>query len=209
MNLNHPELHLPEEAFRWFGPTDPVPLAYIRQAGAGAVFSSLHQIPYGELWPRDAIRERREQIEAAGLCWSVVESVPVHEDIKTGRGDLERLFRNYRETLRNLAAEGISTVVYNFMPVLDWIRTQMNHVLRDGSRCLLFNPAHFAAFEINALRRPGAEADYTPEQIACGQAWWGTLDDTTRADFVSHVIDVFPGVKWGLSLDDIRALLTL
>jgi mannonate dehydratase len=207
MNLKHPGLHLPEEAFRWFGPADPVPLAYIRQAGASAVFSALHQIPYGELWPRAAIRERREQIEAAGLRWSVVESVPVHEDIKTGRGDLERLFRNYRDTLRNLAAEGVTTVVYNFMPVLDWIRTEMNHTLPDGSRCLLFNPAHFAAFELHALRRPGAEADYTPEQIERGNAWWRSLDDDARADFVRHVIDVFPGVKWGFSLDDIRALL--
>jgi mannonate dehydratase len=207
MNIKHPGLHLPEEAFRWFGPADPVPLAFIRQAGASAVFSSLHQIPYGELWPREAIRERREQIEAAGLRWSVVESVPVHEDIKTGRGDLERLFRNYRETLRNLAAEGVATVIYNFMPVLDWVRTEMNHELPDGSRCLLFNPAHFAAFELNALHRPGAEADYTPEQIARGQAWWTTLDDASRAAFVRNVIDVFPGVKWGLSLDDIRALL--
>lgn len=207
MNITHPGLHLPEEAFRWFGPADPVPLAHIRQAGATAVFSSLHQIPYGERWPREAIRERREQIEAAGLRWSVVESVPVHEEIKTGRGDLERLFRDYRETLRNLAAEGIGTVIYNFMPVLDWVRTEMNHVLPDGSHCLLFNPAHFAAFELNALRRPGAEADYTPDQIARGKAWWSALDDAARATFVRNVIDVFPGVKWGLSLDDIRSLL--
>src|SRR5437868_3408174 len=139
MNITAPDLHLLEESFRWYGPNDPVPLAYIRQAGAGAVFTSLHQIPYGELWPREAIRERKALVEAAGLRWTAVESVPVHEDIKTGRGDLARLFSNYRETLRNLAAEGVTTVVYNFMPVLDWIRTDMRHVLPDGSECLLFD----------------------------------------------------------------------
>ena len=207
MNISHPELHLPEEAFRWFGPADPVPLAHIRQAGASAIFSSLHQIPYGELWPREAIRERRETIEAAGLRWSVVESVPVHEDIKTGRGDLARLFHNYRESLRHLAAEGITTVIYNFMPVLDWVRTDMRHVLPDGSECLLFNPAHFSAFELHALRRPGAEADYTAEQIERGAVWWNGLDDAARDRFVRSIIDVFPGVKWGLSLDTIRAML--
>lgn len=207
MNITHPELQLPEEAFRWFGPADPVPLAHIRQAGATAVFSSLHQIPYGELWARETIRERRETIEAAGLRWSVVESVPVHEDIKTGRGDLARLFHNYRETLRNLAAKGITTVIYNFMPVLDWVRTEMRHVLPDGSECLLFNPAHFSAFELHALRRPGAEADYTAEQIGRGTAWWEGLDGAARERFVRSIIDVFPGVKWGLSIDTIRTML--
>ena len=124
--------HLLEEGFRWFGPDDPVPLSYIRQAGASAVFTSLHQIPYGELWPREAIRERRKSLESAGLRWTAVESVPVHEDIKTGRGDLKRLFDNYTATLRNLSAEGISRVIYNFMPVLDWVRTDMHWKLPDG-----------------------------------------------------------------------------
>ena len=154
-----------EEGFRWFGPGDPVPLAFIRQAGAGAVFTSLHQIPYGEPWSREAIRERKRMIEDAGLRWTVVESVPVHEDIKTGRGDLKQLFENYNHSLRNLAAEGIFTVIYNFMPVLDWVRTDMRWVLPDGSESLHYDPVRFAAFEIHALKRAGAEADYSPEQI--------------------------------------------
>jgi len=132
----NPPLHLPEESFRWFGPSDPVPLSYIRQAGATAVFTSLHQIPYGKLWPREAIRERIDMLKQAGLKWTAVESVPVHEDIKTGRGDLKTLFVNYAQTLRNLAAEGVTTVIYNFMPVLDWIRTDVNYTLPDDSRCL-------------------------------------------------------------------------
>ena len=207
MNPASADLGLLEEAFRWFGPSDPVPLAHIRQAGATAVFTSLHQIPYGELWPRDAIRERRQLLESAGLRWTTVESVPVHEEIKTGRGDLKTLFQNYASTLRNLAAEGVTSVVYNFMPVLDWVRTDTRFVLPDGSECLRYDPVRFAAFELFALKRPGAEADYPPERRERAAAWWGGLDETARAAFVRSIIDVFPGVKWGLTLDDIRAML--
>lgn len=207
MNITDPNLHLMEEGFRWFGPKDPVPLSYIRQAGAGAVYTSLHQIPYGDLWPREAIRERKATIEAAGLRWAAVESVPVHEDIKTGRGDLKPLFQNYAATLRNLAAEGISLVIYNFMPVLDWVRTDLRFVLPDGSECLRFDPVHFAAFEIHALKRRGAEADYTPEQLKRAAAWWRNLNEARRDAFIQTIIDMFPGVKWSLSLDDIRAML--
>lgn len=200
-------LDLPEESFRWFGPNDPVSLAFIRQTGASAVFTSLHQIPYGECWPREAIRERIRMLTAAGLKWTAVESVPVHEDVKTGRGDLKTLFADYAQTLRNLAAEGVTTVVYNFMPVLDWIRTDVRHVLDDGAECLLYDPAKFSAFEVHALNRPGAEADYTADQIARGTAWWNGLDNAGRQAFVRNIIDVFPGVKWHLGLDDIRAML--
>ena len=196
-----------EASMRWFGPGDPVPLSFIRQAGAGAVFTSLHQIPYGEAWPREAVRERREMVEAAGLRWNVVESVPVHEEIKTGHGDLGRLFGNYAASLRNLAAEGIRTVVYNFMPVLDWVRTEMSHQLPDGSRSMRFDPVHFAAFDIHALGREGAVHDHPAEVREKAAAWWGALDDPARDHFIRSVIDVFPGVKWGLSLDDIRAML--
>ncbi len=202
--MSRSALPLLEESFRWFGPADPVPLSYIRHAGATAVFTSLHQIPYGELWPREAIRERKEQLAAAGLRWTAVESVPVHEDIKTGAGDLAYLLNNYAASLRNLAAEGVTTVVYNFMPVLDWVRTDMRHVLPDGTECLLFDPVKFCAFELHALKRPGAEADFTPEQIEAAARWWAALDDRARDDFIKSIIDVFPGVKWGLTLDHIR-----
>lgn len=196
-----------EESFRWFGPQDPVPLSFIRQAGATAVFSALHQIPYGETWPREAIRERKQLIEAAGLRWTAVESVPVHEDIKTGRGDLSRLFDNYTTSLRHLAAEGIHAVIYNFMPVLDWVRTDMRWPLPDGSMSMHFDPVRFAAFEIHALKRPSAENDYSPDQLERAAAWWASLDETARDAFVRTIIDVFPGVKWALTLDDIRAML--
>jgi mannonate dehydratase len=207
MNLASPNLFLMEESFRWFGPNDPVPLAYIRQAGATAVFSALHQIPYGERWPREAIREHKRMIETAGLRWTAVESVPVHEDIKTGGGDLKRLFQNYTDTLRNLAAEGLNVVIYNFMPVLDWVRTETRAVLPDGAECLRFDPVRFAAFEIYGLKRRGAEAGYTAEQLARAAAWWQSLDAVAKDTFIQTVIDVFPGVKLGLSLADIRAML--
>ena len=200
----NPSLDLLEEGFRWFGPGDPVPLNYIRQAGATAVYTSLHQIPYGEAWPRAAIHERKTIIEQAGLKWVAVESVPVHEDVKTGGGDLGRLFANYAETLRNLAAEGVRVVIYNFMPVLDWVRTDMKWKLPDGAETLRFDPVKFAAFEIFALQRRNAEADYTPAQIKSAAVWWQSLDSAAQAGFVQTIIDVFPGVKWGLSLDDIR-----
>ena len=196
-----------EEAMRWFGPEDPVPLSFIRQAGASAVFTSLHQIPYGEAWPRETIRERKQLIEAAGLRWAAVESVPVHEDIKTGQGDLTRLFENYTTSLRNLAAEGLHIVIYNFMPVLDWVRTDMRWQLPDGSESMHFDPVRFAAFEVHALQRHGAEDDYTPEQLDRAASWWKTLDEAARDAFVRSIIDVFPGVRWALSLDDIRAML--
>jgi len=200
-------MNLLEESFRWFGPLDPVPCSHIRQAGAEGVFTSLHEIPYGEVWPREPIRERKEVLASAGLRWAAVESLPVHEDIKTGKGDLTRLFENYAASLRHLAAEGVTTVIYNFMPVLDWVRTDVAHVLPDGSECLLFDPVHFAAFEIFALQRPGAEMDYFPDMRERAREWWFGLDAPSQQTFIQTIIDVFPGVKLNLSLDDVRAML--
>lgn len=208
MNINAPDLYLLEPSMRWFGPNDPVPLSYIRQAGATAVFTSLHQIPYGQLWPRQAIHERKELLEAHSLKWAAVESLPVHEQIKTGRGDLKVLFQNYTLSLENLAAEGITTVIYNFMPVLDWVRTDIRYVLPDGAECLRFDPVRFAAFEIHALKRPGAESDYTPEQIKQANHWWNAMTSAQQQEFVQSIIDVFPGVKLGLRVEDIRDMLS-
>ncbi len=198
---------LMEEGLRWFGPGDPVPLAHLRQAGAAAVFSALHEIPYGEVWPRDLIRQRREVIEAAGLSWKVIESIPVHESIKVGDKDRERLLGNYAQSVRNAAAEGVRVVVYNFMPVLDWVRTDMRWVLPNGAESMRFDPVRFAAFGLHALRRAGAEKDYSVEQVAAAGAWWKTLDTAGRESFVQTIIDVFPGCKLGLGLEDIRGML--
>lgn len=192
---------------RWFGPHDTVTLAEIRQTGATAIFSALHEIPYGEAWPADAIAQRKAEIEAAGLVWRVVESVPVHESIKTRTGDFERHIENYRLTIERLGEAGIHIVVYNFMPVMDWVRTDLHYKLPDGSEALRYDPAKFAAFDLFALQRPGAESDWTDEQRAAAKSFWDSQDETQRADFTRQTLDLFPGVRLGLTLDDFRAML--
>ena len=150
------------EAMRWFGPGDSVSLAEIRQTGAAVVYSALHDVPAGEAWPADAIRARQEMVAAAGLSWDVVESVPVSEAIKTGTGEYSRHLENYRTTLARLGAAGIRVVVYNFMPVLDWVRTDLAYLLPDGREALRYEPWRFCAFDVHALRRAGAERDWSP-----------------------------------------------
>ena len=204
-----PDLPLLEECFRWYGPTGPsVPLqAYIRQAGATGVYTALHDIPYGEVWPREAIRERKAILAAAGLEWRAVESVPVHEDIRTRSGRCEEHLKNYARTLRNLGAEGVTVVIYNFMPVLDWVRTDLEYKLADGSTCLHFDPVKFCAFEIHALRRSGAEKDYTPEQLAGAKAFRDSLDTAGWDAFVEGLIGRLPGCKSGFTVEKIREML--
>lgn len=192
---------------RWFGPADPVSLAEIRQTGATAVFSALHEVPSGEVWPLDSICMRREAITSAGLRWTAVESVPVSEAIKTRTGDYPRHIAKYKETLRRLGAAGINTVVYNFMPVLDWVRTDLRHRLPDGAEALLYCPVKFAAFELYALGRPRAERDITLARRSAAQTWWVTLEEEARTAFVRQTLDLFPGVKLNLSLDGLRDLL--
>jgi mannonate dehydratase len=199
--------HLMEEGMRWFGPQDTVTLAEIRQTGATAIFSALHEIPYGEAWPLEAILQRKAEIAAAGLVWRIVESVPVHESIKTRTGEYERHIENYKLTLQRLGAAGIHVVVYNFMPVMDWVRTDLHYKLPDGSEALRYDPEKFAAFDLFALRRVGAEKDWTDEQRADARAFWDALSEAERDAFTRQTLDLFPGVRLGLTLDDFRAML--
>ena len=192
---------------RWFGPADTVSLAEIRQTGASGIFSSLHDIPYGEEWPQEDIERRRDLITRAGLRWTAVESVPVHESIKTRTGDFTRHIASYQETLRRLGAAGINTVVYNFMPVLDWVRTDLHYRLPDGAEALLYDPVKFAAFDLFALARPEAVADFTPAQKTAAKNYWDSLDDQARDAFTQQTLNLFPGVKLNVSLDDLRAML--
>lgn len=196
-----------EHTWRWFGPRDPISLADIRQTGATGIVTALHEIPNGEVWPVAAIAERKALIEAAGLSWSVVESIPVHEDIKRGLPGRERYLENYRQSLRNLAQCGIDVVCYNFMPVLDWTRTQLAHRLPDGAWALRFDQDAFAAFDLCILQRDGAEAEYTAEEIERARGYHAGLDEAGREELVRTLIAGLPGAEEGYSVADLRALL--
>lgn len=195
------------ETFRWYGPQDPVTLQHIKQCGCEGVMTSLHQIPYGAVWSEEEIRKRKNQVEEAGLKWAAVESVPVHEEIKTRIGVYERWIRNYKTTLENLGAQSIDTVIYNFMPVLDWVRTDMAHELEDGTQCLYYDPIRFAAFELFFLKRREAEKDYSTQQIEEARRFYDSMDPGEREAFEQSIIDVFPGCKLGLSIGDVRHML--
>ncbi len=199
--------NLMTEAMRWFGPGDPVTLAEIRQTGATAVFSALHDIPYGEAWPEEAIRRRQAEIAAAGLRWEVVESVPVSEDIKSRTGACDRHLENYRLTLRRLGAAGIPVVVYNFMPVIDWVRTDLAFRLPDGREALRYDPVQFAAFDLFALRREEAAEDWGPAMVEAARFCWEKLCTVGQEAFTRQTLDLFPGVRLGLSVADFRAML--
>lgn len=195
-----------EPTMRWYGPEDKVPLSFIRQAGCTGVVTSLHQIPYGEKWSKEAIRERQMAIDKAGMTWSVVESLPVHEDIKLRRGNYRDYLDNYKDSLRNLGKCGIKVVTYNFMPVLDWVRTDLHYRLPDGSETLYFSCKEFAAFELFILERSGAESDYKEEEIARAKEFFDGLSLSQRNALSENIINNFPGFK-GVSINDISAML--
>ncbi|MCH4565318.1 mannonate dehydratase [Halomonas sp. EGI 63088] len=196
-----------EHTWRWFGPKDPIRLEEIRQTGATGIVTALHEVPNDEVWSLEAIRERKALIEAAGLTWSVVESVPVPEAIKQGRPERDALIATYCQTLRNLAACGIDTVCYNFMPVLDWTRTDLAWSLPDGALALRFDQVAFAAFDLYLLRRPGAEAEYGVNEQAAAKAYLEGLDQPGRDRLVDTLIAGLPGAEEHYTLERFRGVL--
>ena len=196
-----------EQTWRWYGPNDRISLQDIRQTGASGIVTALHHIPNGAVWPVEEIIQRKAIIEEAGLTWSVVESVPVHEEIKKQTGQWKEHIANYQQTIRNLGQCGIHTICYNFMPVLDWSRTDLNKAFDDGSLALIYEQKVLAAFDLFILKRPGADQDYSETTQKAAEEYFNTMDESQVENLTNTIIKGLPGAEESYSLKQFQQVL--